>query len=94
MSCPDCFSGTIHVGSPTGTVETIHGLPVYVTKPAEGVTPKGLILYLPDAFGWDFVNNRILADHYAQRGEFLVYVPDFMGGKPFSLHPSSRRTRT
>ncbi|KAG9248162.1 Alpha/Beta hydrolase protein [Calycina marina] len=80
MACPDCFSGTTHVGNPTGSVETIHNIPTYVTKPDEGATPKGLIIYLSDAFGWDFVNNRILADHYAKRGQFLVYVPDFMNG--------------
>ena len=90
MSCPDCFKGTIHIGNPSGTVETIHGLPVYVTEPAEGITPKGIVVYIPDAFGWDFVNNRILADHYAKRGEFLVYVPDFMGGRfpsPLQSYP-------
>jgi dienelactone hydrolase len=82
MSCPDCFSGTEHVGNPTGKVETIHGIPTYVAKPADGVTPKGVIVYIPDAFGWEFTNNRILADHYAKRGGFLVYLPNFMGLLP------------
>lgn len=80
MACPDCFSGTEHLGKPTGTIETIHGFETYIAKPADVITPKGLIVYLPDAFGWDFTNNRILADHYAKRGNFLVYLPDFMGG--------------
>lgn len=35
---------------------------------------------IPDAFGWDFVNNRLLCDQYAEKG-FLVYLPDFMGGE-------------
>lgn len=34
---------------------------------------------ITDAFGWDFVNNRVLCDNYAQRG-FLVYCPEFMNG--------------
>ena len=34
---------------------------------------------ITDAFGWDFVNNRVLCDNYAQRG-FIVYCPDFMNG--------------
>ena len=80
MSCPDCMSGSVHLDNPTGAIETIHGLPVYVARPEEGVIPKGIIVYIPDAFGIDFVNNKILADHYAKRGNFLVYFPDFMGG--------------
>lgn len=70
----------MHLGSPTGTMKNIHGLPTYVANPPEGVTPIGIIVYIPDAFGWQFVNNRILADHYAKRGNFLVYLPDFMNG--------------
>ena len=80
MACPDCFSGTEHLGNPTGTIETIHGLPTYVARPKEGVTPKGIVVYIPDAFGIEFANNKILADHYASRGGFLVYLPDIMGG--------------
>jgi dienelactone hydrolase len=79
MSCPDCFSGTVHLGTPTGTITKIHDLPVYVAKPRDGSIPKGLIVMIPDAFGWDFVNNRLLCDKYAERG-FLVYLPDFMNG--------------
>lgn len=79
--CPDCYSGTIHLGTPTGTTTTIHGLPVYIAKPPEGVTPKGIIVMVPDAFGWDFVNNRLLSDNYAEKGGFLVYLPDFMNGR-------------
>jgi dienelactone hydrolase len=78
--CVDCFSGTVHLGTPTGTTTTIHGLPVYVAKPPDDVTPKGIIVMIPDAFGWDIVNNRLLSDHYAERGNFLVYLPDFMNG--------------
>lgn len=42
---------------------------------------KGIIVIVPDAFGWEFVNNRILADHYASAGDYLVYLPDFMDGQ-------------
>jgi len=78
--CKDCFTGTTSLGTPTGKVTTIHGLSVYVAEPEAGVQPKGLIVMLSDGFGWDFVNNRILADKYAKRGGFLVYLPDFMNG--------------
>ena len=79
--CADCFSGFVHDGTPTGKIATIHGLPVYVAEPGNGVKPKGLIVMIHDAFGMDFVNNKILADRYAKRGGFLVYLPDFMDGE-------------
>lgn len=81
LPCPDCFKGTKHTGGLRGTATTIHGLPTYVASPPEGVIPKGIVVYIPDAFGWEFINNRILCDHYAERGGLLVYMPDFMNGE-------------
>ncbi|KAL3422612.1 dienelactone hydrolase family protein [Phlyctema vagabunda] len=83
--CIDCFSGFVHEGTPQGEVSKIHGLDVYVTEPDAGVKPKGLIVIITDAFGMQFVNNKILADRYAKRGGFVVYVPDFMAGRPLPL---------
>lgn len=79
--CADCFKGTIATGKPTGTTATIHGLPTYVAYPDNDTTPKGIVVMIPDAFGWDFVNNRLLCDSYAKKGNFLVYLPDFMDGE-------------
>lgn len=73
-----CVSGTPSTLEPTGSETTIHGLRTYVSKP-EG-TPKGLVVLIPDAFGWDFVNCRVLADKFSKNGGFLVYLPDFMNG--------------
>jgi dienelactone hydrolase len=80
MSCPNCFTGGISTVKPTGTETAIHGLPTYVAQPPDGVPPKALVIFLPDAFGWDFVNNRVLCDTYAREGGFLVWLPDFMNG--------------
>lgn len=77
--CTDCFSGSVHEGTPKGTITTIHGLETYVAEPADGVTPKGLVVFIPDAFGIGFKNNKLLCDKYAANG-FLVYLPDFMKG--------------
>lgn len=41
---------------------------------------KGIIVIVPDAFGLPFVNNKLLADHYAEKGQYLAYLPDFMAG--------------
>ncbi|KAI9717649.1 MAG: hypothetical protein M1812_004594 [Candelaria pacifica] len=75
--CKDCISGFFKDDTPTGRETKIHGLNTYVAEPPSG-SPKGIIVIVPDAFGWRFVNNRVLADNYARKGEFLVYLPDFM----------------
>ena len=80
MACADCFKGSLHEGTPTGRVETLHGLPTYVAEPPSG-TPTGIIVIIPDALGWEFNNNRILADAYAKRVNARVYLPEFMAGR-------------
>lgn len=77
-TCPDCVTGSVKEGTPTGTVTTLHGLNTYIARP-EG-TPKGVVVIIPDIFGWEISNSRLLADSYAKKGGFLVYLPDFMAG--------------
>lgn len=97
MSCPNCFSGGISTSQPTGKEAIIHGVKTYVAEPPAGVTPKGIIVLITDAFGWDFVNNRVLCDNYAKGGS-LVYCPDFMNGmsrsRNFNLHTFDSQTPT
>ncbi|KAF2156541.1 alpha/beta-hydrolase [Myriangium duriaei CBS 260.36] len=81
MSCPQCFSGHVNPGSPTGRFETVYNRRTYVAEPPDGKQAQGIIVIIPDAFGVPFVNNQILADHYASAGSFLVLLPDFMDGK-------------
>jgi dienelactone hydrolase len=81
MSCADCFTGHAHAGSPRGSETTLHGLRTYVARPPAGREPKGVVVFIPDMFGWAFANNRLLCDAYAEKGGFLVYLPDFMGGE-------------
>ncbi|KAJ5607073.1 hypothetical protein N7537_003692 [Penicillium hordei] len=92
MSCPECFNGHVHEGTPRGEVTTLHGLKAYTTKPSNGEAHRGIIIIVPDAFGWEFVNNRILADNYADKGKYLVYLPDFMNGHaaPVSMLHNTR----
>lgn len=80
MACNDCASGHLHEGTPTGRVETVHGLQTYVTSPPGDEASKGIVVIIPDAFGWNLNNNRILADAYAKRAGVTVYLPDFMNG--------------
>ncbi|KAI9844991.1 MAG: hypothetical protein M1837_005135 [Sclerophora amabilis] len=78
--CSDCVSGVIHAGTPTGTVSTIHDLETYVASPPSPADARGIVVIVPDVFGWTFSNTRVLADAYASKGQFIVYVPDFMKG--------------
>ena len=67
-----------------GRVQTIYGFPTYVSEPPSGEAPKGVILFIPDAFGWELNNNRILADSFAKKVQSLVYLPEFMNGHAVS----------
>ncbi|RSL80307.1 hypothetical protein CEP51_006696 [Fusarium floridanum] len=80
MSCPDCFKGSIHDGEPRGRTIRLHDLDTYVVEPSEGKEVKGIAVVIPDAFGWEFVNCRLLADNYADKSNYKVYLPDFMIG--------------
>ncbi|THC95156.1 hypothetical protein EYZ11_005359 [Aspergillus tanneri] len=79
MSCPDCFQGHVHSNDLKGQITTLHGFDVYVAEPSDGPDAvRGIVIIIPDAFGWEFVNSRILADRYAEKGKYKVYLPDFM----------------
>jgi dienelactone hydrolase len=82
MSCPACFQGKERTDAePTGTVSKVYGRDTYTAEPPSGAQPKGIVVIIPDAFGWEFKNNRLLADEYARQGQFRVYLPDFMDGE-------------
>jgi dienelactone hydrolase len=88
MSFPKscCASGSLHTGTPTGSVSQLHGLPVYIASPPSNKSPKGVVVILPDIFGWTLPNTRILADNFAAKGDFLIMLPDFMNGNVFPQH--------
>lgn len=73
-----CATGSLHTGTPTGRVTKVHGLDCYIADSPNGA-PKGIVVIIPDAFGWELPNNRILADEYAKNG-FKVFLPEFMVG--------------
>ncbi|KAK6329718.1 hypothetical protein TWF696_003584 [Orbilia brochopaga] len=79
-----CMRGCLHDGNPTGTEEVVHGLNTYVARPGDGSDGKGTVVIVADAFGWDFINLRLLADSYARRGGFRVLLPDFHFGSSLS----------
>lgn len=81
MSCPQCFTGHVNPGTPTGRWDSVYGRRAYIAEPPTGKDPLGIVVIIPDAFGVDFVNNQILADHYASAAQYLVYLPEFMDGE-------------
>lgn len=56
-----CATGSLHTGTPTGRIDKVHGLDCYIADAPSG-SPKGIVVIIPDAFGWTLPNNRILAD--------------------------------
>ncbi len=87
LPCKDCASGFLHVGTPLGREEVIAGLNTYIIEPpqpsstdAAAIRSKGIIIIISDAFGWKLVNMRLVADAYAKRGSYTVYIPDFFDG--------------
>ena len=66
-----CATGSLHTGIPKGRIEKVHGFDCYVADAPSG-SPKGIVIIIPDAFGWELPNNRILADEYAKKGNFQV----------------------
>lgn len=91
MSCPDCFRGSVHThAEPKGKIETVHGIKTYIANGGDdSKSSKSAILYLPDAFSLQLVNNLILADEYAKQTGCRVLIPDIVrnGGMPAHLLP-------
>jgi hypothetical protein len=82
--CVKCLTGFLHDGEPKGTATSIAGLPTYVAKPVSICGKPGVIVIGPDVFGWELINNRLLAETYAEKSGRTIYLPDFMNGlSPF-----------
>ena len=85
---PCCVSGSIRAGSPNGKVDKDAGLDAYIAEPTGSPTDKkpGIIVIIPDLFGWTLPNSRLLADDWAEKSKRTVYVPDFMFGLLLALN--------
>ncbi|CUS14136.1 unnamed protein product [Tuber aestivum] len=90
MSDQDSLAQTVHVGHTTdresaqilmGLETVVHGLNTYVFNSS----PIYTIVIIPDVFGWQFINTRLIADEIGDKTGATVYVPDFMNGDSFPL---------
>ncbi|KAL5594646.1 hypothetical protein BROUX41_001565 [Berkeleyomyces rouxiae] len=88
-ACANCTWGSLpNPDFLSGTIETIAGVLCYVARPSDTVCcpytanrePIGVVVILPDMFGWEIASTRALADHYAQRIPAVVVVPDLFNG--------------
>ena len=86
MSCPACFTGFAHSGTPRGAISKLPGSAIdcYISLSSTSNAP--IILFFTDVFGMTFINSQLLADSYAAAG-FNVYIPDLFNGHP--LPPSA-----
>ncbi|KAG2110573.1 dienelactone hydrolase [Suillus discolor] len=77
--CKDCIQGVRHEGEPQGTPETIDGVACYVATPTVDYPKDKVILFLPDVFGIEISNAKLLADDFAVNG-FKVVAVDYFNG--------------
>lgn len=71
------------VGSSSGCVEKRYGLNTFVVEPTKSsiLRPKGIVVIVPDIFGWTLPETRLVAVEMAKKGPFIVLLPDVMDGE-------------
>jgi len=62
-----CITGVRHSGEPSGSIKQIGQIETYFAYPENNSTDKA-ILFLTDAFGHVFQNNKLVADDFAKNG--------------------------
>jgi len=77
--CKNCVSGVKHDGTPKGSITKINGVDCYVALPEVDYPKDKAILFLPDVFGIELINAKLLCDSFAENG-FAVYAPDYLNG--------------
>ncbi|KDR77601.1 hypothetical protein GALMADRAFT_245751 [Galerina marginata CBS 339.88] len=85
MACPNCITGDILAGEPTGGIQADFQGAYFAPGPGEE-TSKRTVLLFTDAFGLPLKNCKIMADELAKRLECDVWVPDYFDGKPLFPH--------
>ncbi|RSL94147.1 hypothetical protein CDV31_014427 [Fusarium ambrosium] len=78
-----CATGTLHQGTPRGTMVKIDGkIDSYLAKPS--TQTRTAILYIPDIVGiWQ--NSKLMADAFAEQG-YACLVVDIFNGDPAPLN--------
>jgi len=74
-----CITGVKHDGESTGEIKEVGGVKGYVAVPSKPSTVG--ICFMPDAFGLELINNKLLADDFARAG-YITVIPDIFRGDP------------
>ncbi|KAF9264326.1 alpha/beta-hydrolase [Marasmius fiardii PR-910] len=80
--CDNCFKGVTHEGTPNGKWEKIGGIDCFVAVPKDNKNPDRVLLFLPDAFGIQLINNQLLISDFAVNGIKTVGIDYFHGEVP------------
>ncbi len=77
-----CFTAVKHEGTPAGRVDTISGVPTYVSEPppAKTVGKPKVVLFFADVYGPMYINNQLLQDYFASQGLFSLTRRLWKGG--------------
>ncbi|OAX43193.1 hypothetical protein K503DRAFT_766074 [Rhizopogon vinicolor AM-OR11-026] len=59
--CEHCVQGVRYEGEPEGQIEMIDGVKCYVGTPTVDYSKDKVVLFLPDAFGIELINNKVVA---------------------------------
>ncbi|KAF9264325.1 dienelactone hydrolase endo-1,3,1,4-beta-D-glucanase [Marasmius fiardii PR-910] len=86
--CDNCFKGVTHEGTPNGKWEEIGGINCYVAVPNDNKNPDKILLFLPDAFGIQLINNQLLVSDFAANGIKTVAI-DYFYGEPVPVEALS-----
>ncbi|PPQ76098.1 hypothetical protein CVT26_004605 [Gymnopilus dilepis] len=87
MSCPNCISGDVLKGEPTGSIRSDYQGAYFAPGPGGDEQPsKRTVLIFTDAFGLALKNCKIMADEFAKKLECDVWIPDYFNGKPLFPH--------
>lgn len=75
---PCCLKTIDHDGIPIGQVNKIAGLETYQTGVEFG--DKKILIIFTDVFGYEYTNNRLVADELSRQGKIQVLIPDILMG--------------
>ncbi|KAF2751098.1 alpha/beta-hydrolase [Sporormia fimetaria CBS 119925] len=78
-TCPE----VINSGTPRGQIKTVSTNQIYQTTPQPWKNTNTAILFLSDVFGIPSLENRLLADSFANAG-YAVIMPDLFKGDPIT----------
>jgi len=74
-------AGVTWEGESKGKWEKIGGVDCYVATPTVDYPKDKAILFLPDVFGPQLINEQLMADDFAANG-FYTVIPDYLNGDP------------